>query len=49
MQYLTMPFAHVDDANTRFFYQDSGVPILTDKPYTTLVAVHGFGHNGRKD
>ncbi|KAF8529854.1 Alpha/Beta hydrolase protein [Gautieria morchelliformis] len=40
-----MPFAQVDDLNTQLFYQDSGVPTLDDKPYTTLVVVHGLGYN----
>jgi hypothetical protein len=44
-----MPFAPVDDAHTEFFYQDSGVPILKDRPYTTLVAVHGYGWNSCED
>ncbi|KAF8591065.1 hypothetical protein K439DRAFT_1627154 [Ramaria rubella] len=41
-----MPVAQIDDVHTQFFYQDSGVPLLDDKAYTTLVAVHGFGFNG---
>ncbi|GJJ12676.1 hypothetical protein Clacol_006920 [Clathrus columnatus] len=32
-----MPEIQIDDAGTRLFYYDSGVPILADRPYTTLL------------
>ena len=44
-----MPFAPIDKARIQIFYQDSGVPIFKDRPYTTLVAVHGFGWNSCED
>lgn len=43
-----MPFAEVDDAHTELYYEDSGVPVLHDRPYTTLVAVHGYSWNSRE-
>ncbi|KIJ52567.1 hypothetical protein M422DRAFT_156437 [Sphaerobolus stellatus SS14] len=41
-----MPILRLEDLEVEFYYQDSGVPILEDKPYTTLVILHGYGFNG---
>ena len=43
-----MPLAQINDAPTEFFYRDSGVPMVQDRPYTTIVAVHGLGWNSRE-
>lgn len=43
-----MPTIRLEDLEVDFYYQDSHIPILKDKPYTTLVVFHGYGFNGRK-
>ncbi|KIJ29430.1 hypothetical protein M422DRAFT_208887 [Sphaerobolus stellatus SS14] len=40
-----MPLLRLDGLEVEFYYQDSGVPILDDKPYTTLVILHGYSFN----
>ncbi|GJJ12674.1 hypothetical protein Clacol_006918 [Clathrus columnatus] len=40
-----MPEIQIDDAGTKLAYLDSGIPKLIDRPYTTLVIVHGFVFN----
>ena len=38
-----MPFATVNDANARIYYEDTGAPSTT---YVTVVLVHGAGFHG---
>ncbi|KAF8524892.1 hypothetical protein BU17DRAFT_84452 [Hysterangium stoloniferum] len=40
-----MPSLRIDGTETDFYYVDSGVPTLKDRPYTTLVMLHGRGFN----
>ncbi|GJJ13428.1 hypothetical protein Clacol_007682 [Clathrus columnatus] len=39
-----MPVIQIDELGTKFYYHDSGVPVLTDRPYTTLVILHDIFH-----
>ncbi|GJJ12675.1 hypothetical protein Clacol_006919 [Clathrus columnatus] len=40
-----MPEIQIDGTGTKLAYLDSGIPKLIDRPYTTLVIVHGFVFN----
>lgn len=40
-----MPAIQIDELGTQFYYHDTGVPALTDIPYTTLVVLHGYSFN----
>lgn len=37
----SMPIASIEPQGTRFYYEDSGVPVDTSTNYKTLVLIHG--------
>ena len=43
-----MPTLRIDGTETDFYYVDSGIPTLNERPYTTLLILHGHGFNSRE-